>query len=1077
MMSANTFGQTTARNATGRDTSRPQTACFFKSPTPSSSFLTPNVPVRTRAEAGATLLVTLGILTILSVMVVAFLLTARHQSLSSKHFRDKTVARQALDVALVRAMQFADQAMIASNHSDYSSSPSSAERNRRRVAPVGRWYSKAYDIGNKLSSQIDYQGQDVLLVPLTNNPASSQTDALTVDLLTDEVRRLLPPALTNRFGSTANPLRSGWITDLNGGIRVSFAVLNCSGFTDAHTYDFTQKALRSATQHVDRAFFTRQDLVNANLIVNPEDLDACGVLSYDQGPGAIPLYPTLNSVHPSLGYREFSITNKFNINSVTNYFDPKNGRIKATRQFEERWLKIVTNELAAADRFSDNHADVTLGSVQKVAWNIANYMSPSRVPVISYPGVEIASRADYGIEDVPLVNEVQVFKCTDQSGRPVGDMFDKAVNDIATDLQNRFSNYGSSDKQWEPIVTTNFYAAAVEVWYPFAPHAIPYDTRVYVGVYTNQGDVTTTTNSNWSAADLADYYGLNDPSLAELYLFELNDDLRGNPDFLTNTTFWAAIKTDSLLVSAIDDPRSFNETNLLPIASGLAVGLVWVYTDPATGLIATNNPYTDVIYKYAPADTNLTPVEVTNYYATATNYIPAVTALLTNRVEDLFLDGGGVFAQGSQTVNQHSLPASKVAVGPFDANGPDCFTVGPLKTFEFNDKGFCVVTNYNTLKCFPAFEESENSRRIVFHPLGDLKSGAPSVWIRPLVAINEGYSETASENGGFEAVDEALLTPPEDSKDGTVSVMQWTEEASYSVADPRANAWYSSKSAVPTWYPARNTFGSTNEMPLSVTAPGVSELPFIHANAPFRSIGEMGYIPIDLDAKENNKLYRPHLPEHDTIDFSTRVGAATLDRFTIASTNAPMYGLIQANTTYDRVIRQILDGIPMGWTNDVSFTGVNDEHAFLLYGTDNEAAQLTTNWTNTLCRTTDYGYDAYEADNNGRPGWSSFADMLPDLSTNALSHLTLDFAARDKGTSEDRNYYTHDYIEDVMRGIIDKVSFRQNIYVVIIAAQTLSPASTDTHPVILADQRAAVTVIRDAYTGRWLIHSWVWLTE
>ena len=45
------------------------------------------------------------------------------------------------------------------------------------------------------------------------------------------------------------------------------------------------------------------------------------------------------------------------------------------------------------------------------------------------------------------------------------------------------------------------------------------------------------------------------------------------------------------------------------------------------------------------------------------------------------------------------------------------------------------------------------------------------------------------------------------------------------------------------------------------------------------------------------------------------------------------------------------------------------------------------------------------------------------------------------------------------------------------AAQALSPASTQNRPVVLADQRAAVTVIRDAYTGRWTIHAWHWLTE
>ena len=99
--------------------------------------------------------------------------------------------------------------------------------------------------------------------------------------------------------------------------------------------------------------------------------------------------------------------------------------------------------------------------------------------------------------------------------------------------------------------------------------------------------------------------------------------------------------------------------------------------------------------------------------------------------------------------------------------------------------------------------------------------------------------------------------------------------------------------------------------------------------------------------------------------------------------------------------------------------------------------------------------------------------MLPDLSTNALLNSVGPAPVQAAGDSPG----VYDYLEDVMRGLIDKVSFRQNIFVVVVAAQTLSPASTDEHPIVLADQRAAVTVIRDAFTGRWAIHDWTWLTE
>jgi len=1003
-------------------------------------------------------------------MVVTFLLSARHQSLSAKTFHDKTVARQALDLALTRAMQFADDAMITSNFVGGVGASASAENKKRRVAPVGRWFSKAYDSEINPSPRIDYQTQDVLLVPVTNSSASFSTNALTADLLTDEVRRLLPPALTNKFGSTAHPLRSGWITDLNSGVRVSFAVLNLSGFVDAHRYNFDEKSLREPTQHVDRVWFTRQDLSNAQgglSLDDPRDLETFGVFSYDPGRDAVPLTLANSATHPLLGYREFAITNKFDVNSITNFFVNGRGQLKATRPFEELWLAPVTNALAAISQNS-TPADVSLGDVQKVAWNIANYMTPSRVPVISYPGVALASRADYGIEDVPLINEAAIFKCTDNGGNPIDPSFSKAVNAIVTDLQSRYKSYGTADKPFETIVPTNLYAAAVEVWYPFVPRPVPEETRVYLGVYTNQSSVSTTTNEMWSSTDLAEYYGLHNPTVAQLLINLLNTTLKNNPDSVTNTTFWSAVESDPALVAVIEDPSSFNETNLLAIATGIATAIVWVYTDPATGLIDENNPYTDLIHTYAPADTNLytTAEAISNYYATASNYVPVVASALTNRINDVFRDGGGRFVDATQTVIQNYLPANKVAVAGFPS---DYYPVGPEYEHRFNEHGFCVVTNDKTLICFPYFEETESSRHVGFYALN---KDHPT-WIRPLVAIHENQSETATEeNDGYEAVDEALLT---EESDGSIGVRQWEEATSLGVADPRANAWANGPYA--TWTEELyNTFGATNEFPDTVTASGVTELPFIHTDEPFRSIGELGNIAIDLTVKNDNRNRRPDLPVRDTIDFASRTGAATLDRLTASFTNAPLYGLIQANTTYPDVIRQMLNNVPLGWTNSTDSlmgSGSTDEHRMTLSKNDSELEALTENWTNALFKV--WSEETSSADINGHPGWSCFADMLPDLSTNAIKHLKLDFASRD--TSGDADYYRHDYLEDVMRGIIDKVSFRQNIFVVVVAAQTLSPASTDEHPIVLADQRAAVTVIRDAFTGRWAICNWTWLTE
>lgn len=1016
-------------------------------------------------RSGATLLVTLGVLIVLSVMVTTFLLVSRHQSLSTKHFTDKTTARQMLDVALQRAMQFADDAMVASNYNAAAIDTSSATQ--RRTAPVGLWYNKtSYEQANTLL--YNYQAQDILLVPATNIASSSAALAQSVNLLTSEACRLLPPTLTNRLiDTTGHPFRSGWITD--GGHRYSFAVINCSGFIDAHCYSFNSstQAILGAATHVDRAFFSRTDLLNAaDFGDDDHTLDAVTTLSYDPGRDAIPLnlYPANNSTAPSLGHREFVITNKFGVNSITNFYeyvdDPP--RLKASQQFEERWLRPVVDALEAANRASDNHQDQTLGDVQKVAWNIANYLTPSRVPVISYTGVSLASRADYGIEDVPLINEVQILKCADDSGQAVDPLFSRPLDKLTQTLENDLRTHGDKGTTYDyaPVVLSNVYATAVEVWYPFAPNPIPEDTRVFVGVYTNQSQVATTTNSNWSASDLANYYGLDNPSVAQLYLYELNDLYLHAMPPLTNTVFWSLIQNDPLVVSSIEAPSSFNETNLLPIASGLAMGFVGVYTE-TNGQIASVNPFTAVILHYAPASTN-SPAD---YYSMASNYVPAVTAMLTNRVEDVWEVDGGNLASGMQTISQRSLPPTKTEVGAF--GDLDNFAVGIGKDFEFDKYGFCVVKNTNTLICFPEYfyettADGKSVAHVGLHPLDGLNGHF--AWIRPLVAIKERKGEGKPENREYEAVDEALLTP----EGTTIGVRRWTQPDSLSVDDPRSNAWASA------WFAVDNTFGAPNK--LSDPTLGPSEIPFIHADAPFQSIGEMGHITVDLAARASNHALRPGQPIRDTVDFSTRAGAATLDRLTASSTNAPLYGLIQANTTYRDAIRAILRDTPMGWTNGLETTDASaTQHRFSL----DDASGLdvvAVAWSNTLAKTSSYGFN-WDTDVNGLPGWACFAEMLPDLSTNLTAHCgtVVDAFAVDGQSNDD--YYRHDYVEDVMRGIVDKVSFRQNIFVVIVAAQTLSPLSTEQNPVVLADQRAAVTVIRDAFTGRWSIFNWTWLTE
>ena len=92
---------------------------------------------------------------------------------------------------------------------------------------------------------------------------------------------------------------------------------------------------------------------------------------------------------------------------------------------------------------------------------------------------------------------------------------------------------------------------------------------------------------------------------------------------------------------------------------------------------------------------------------------------------------------------------------------------------------------------------------------------------------------------------------------------------------------------------------------------------------------------------------------------------------------------------------------------------------------------------------------------NGR-GWNNNAQFLSDFA----AEFTI------------QNESDRRLLNDLLVHVAPQISFRQNAYVVIIQAQRLSPKGRPT-----ATQRAAFTIIRDAFTGHWLVYQTTWLTD
>ena len=54
--------------------------------------------------------------------------------------------------------------------------------------------------------------------------------------------------------------------------------------------------------------------------------------------------------------------------------------------------------------------------------------------------------------------------------------------------------------------------------------------------------------------------------------------------------------------------------------------------------------------------------------------------------------------------------------------------------------------------------------------------------------------------------------------------------------------------------------------------------------------------------------------------------------------------------------------------------------------------------------------------------------------------------------------------EDILRDLCERISFRQQLFLLVIDMRVTSPARS-----VRAERRAAVLVLRDAYTGAWRV--------
>ncbi len=245
----------------------------------------------------------------------------------------------------------------------------------------------------------------------------------------------------------------------------------------------------------------------------------------------------------------------------------------------------------------------------------------------------------------------------------------------------------------------------------------------------------------------------------------------------------------------------------------------------------------------------------------------------------------------------------------------------------------------------------------------------------------------------------------------------FTTVTNYSVNDPRCNGHSNDWSALPT-----NTLGKMNTICDQWVNNGQG-LPIHHVDAPMKSIGEIGYIFCGTPWQDIQ------LVDCQPIN----VQFALPDLLTVRQTNTSTHGLVNISTQQKDVLESLFYRMVIGYSN--AFTNItvkiDGNQKNQLWGSVNGPFLNFRNLFNSV--DTEQAYTNWHA--NGQTGG--------------------------------------DLKEDAFRNILEMVTFRQNIFTVIVAAQVYAPMGTT----VVAEKRAMAIVYRDAYTGKSFTRFFKWLSN
>ena len=328
---------------------------------------------------GVALIIVLGLLSVLTILAVAFAIAMRVERLAARNYADGIRAEQLIQVCLARAMEDVNDSMT---------------RPKPVVYPY--WENREpTDLTEAMASYVAGSGDRCTNI-LTREAAALIPDAVLREG-SELVRRGFchwSNVLVNVQGTT--PARYG---------RIAYLAVNTSGFLDANLIGGATRTASTTVAELDisglaemtdsgrfldnRNAHVRFETPTELLALNTDALQAPlrNLFTYSLDIGRDFYFVDRNN----FGTPEAALAPKFNINAVTNYQPSQYG----SAQFRNEYLNPLIQHL--------QNAGITW-KPDDIAWNIINWIDTDR-----YPQGQSDGHPEWhseGGEAMPLVNEI-----------------------------------------------------------------------------------------------------------------------------------------------------------------------------------------------------------------------------------------------------------------------------------------------------------------------------------------------------------------------------------------------------------------------------------------------------------------------------------------------------------------------------------------------------------------------------------------------------------------------------------------------------------------------------------------------